>query len=176
MKLLSLLALLVLTGCTLPALKGGKSSFVSASGIAGDIAQSENPKSESTQDYDRTTETKDGKTVVKEKVHTRLGAAQKDTGREIAAKLSSLKGVVWVGILLFIFGAASAVYPPLKVIVGSLTTSLVCAAAGIALIVLPSLIVGNEILILCVGGGVVIIYWFAHRHGHAKGQLTQLLK
>ena len=49
---------------------------------------------------------------------TELGAAQKDTARELGAKLSSLKGIVWVGVGLFVFGLASLVYPPLKVVVG----------------------------------------------------------
>jgi len=52
-----------------------------------------------------------------------LGAAQKDTAREIGAKLASLKGVVWIGVALFIFGVASLFYPPLKLIIGSVTTS-----------------------------------------------------
>src|ERR1035438_3445114 len=37
-----------------------------------------------------------------------------DTARELGAKLSSLKGIVWVGVGLFVFGLGSLVYPPLK--------------------------------------------------------------
>lgn len=187
-----ILALTLLSGCMLP-LKGGKATFSSPS-LNGTVQQPQNPKDESTQDLDRTVETEipvlpgdkvagvevqkptTAKIKTTEKLHNRIGAAQKDTAREAMAKLSSLKGVVWVGILLFVFGVASAVYPPLKLIVGSVTTSAVCAAAGVALIILPSLIVGNEILILCVGGGAVIIYFFAHRHGHLRGQVTELIK
>jgi hypothetical protein len=100
---------------------------------------------------------------------TELGAAQKDTARELGAKLSSLKGIVWVGVALFVFGLASLVYPPLKVIIGSVTTSAALLLGGLALMVLPSLIVGNELLIL---GGVAIAVgaWFlAHRHGQLRG-------
>jgi hypothetical protein len=100
---------------------------------------------------------------------TELGAAQKDTARELGAKLSSLKGIVWVGVGLFVFGLASLVYPPLKVIIGSVTTSAALLLGGLALMVLPSLIVGNELLIL---GGVAIAVggWFlAHRHGQLRG-------
>ena len=96
---------------------------------------------------------------------TELGAAQKDTARELGAKLSSLKGIVWVGVGLFVFGLASLVWPPLKAIIGSVTTSAALMLGGLALMVLPSLIVGNELLIL---GGVVVVVggWFlAHRHG-----------
>ena len=92
--------------------------------------------------------------VEREETHARteLGAAQKDTARELGAKLSSLKGIVWVGVGLFVFGLASLVWPPLKVIIGSVTTSAALMLGGLALMVLPSLIVGNELLILGVVG------------------------
>ena len=109
--------------------------------------------------------------VEREETHARteLGAAQKDTARELGARLSSLKGIVWVGVGLFVFGLASLVWPPLKVIIGSVTTSAALMLGGVALMVLPSLIVGNELLIL---GGVVLAVggWFlAHRHGQLRG-------
>jgi hypothetical protein len=100
---------------------------------------------------------------------TELGAAQKDTAREIGAKLSSLKGIVWVGVTVFLFGLASLFYPPLRAIIGSVTTSAAILIGGLALIVLPTLIVGNELLIL---GAVAIAVggWFiAHRHGKLQG-------
>ena len=104
------------------------------------------------------------------RARTELGAAQKDTARELGAKLSSLKGLVWVGIGLFVFGLASLVYPPLKVIVASVTTSAALMLGGVALMVLPSLVVGNELLILG-GVGVAVGGWFlAHRHGELRGQ------
>jgi uncharacterized membrane protein YccC len=109
--------------------------------------------------------------VEREETHARteLGAAQKDTARELGAKLSSLKGIVWVGVGLFVFGLASLVYPPLKVVIASVTTSAALMLGGVALMVLPTLVVGNELLIL---GGVVLAVggWFlAHRHGQLRG-------
>ena len=104
-----------------------------------------------------------------EKAGTTIGAAQKDTARELGAKLASLKGIVWVGVLLFLFGVATLAYPPLRAIVGSVTTSVAIIVGGIALMVLPTLIVGNELLIL---GGVTlgVAGWFlAHRHGRLQG-------
>ena len=98
-----------------------------------------------------------------------IGAAQKDTARELGAKLSSLKGIVWVGVAMFLFGLATLAYPPLRALIGSVTTSLAILAGGVALMVLPTLVVGNELLIL---GGVVVSVggWFlAHRHGQLKG-------
>ena len=103
------------------------------------------------------------------RARTELGAAQKDTARELGAKLASLRGIVWVGVGLFVFGLASLVWPPLKVVIASVTTSAALMLGGVALMVLPSLVVGNELLIL----GVVVLAvggWFlAHRHGHLRG-------
>ena len=112
----------------------------------------------------------------REETHTRteLGAAQKDTARELGAKLSSLKGIVWVGVGLFVFGLASLVWPPLKVVIGSVTTSVALALGGVALMILPSLVVGNELLILG-GVGLAVGGWFlAHRHGQLRGTVSQM--
>ena len=112
--------------------------------------------------------------VEREESHARteLGAAQKDTARELGARLSSLKGIVWVGVGLFVFGLASLVWPPLKLVIGSVTTSAALMLGGVALMVLPTLVVGNELLIL---GGVAVAVggWFlAHRHGHLRGTVA----
>jgi len=169
-NLLLLLTALVVGGCGMLPLSPGHSYF-SAGSTKGALQQSQNPKTESTQKYRRVEEA--GKTT--EEIETVVGSAQKDTAREMAAKLSSLKGVVWVGILVFLFGAASFAWPPLKVLVGgSVTTSLVISVAGLALIVLPSIIVGNEILILCVALGGAVLYWFSHRHGKLQGIVDTL--
>jgi hypothetical protein len=106
------------------------------------------------------------------RAQTELGAAQKDTARELGAKLSSLKGIVWVGIGLFVFGLASLVYPPLKVIIGSVTTSAALMLGGVALMVLPTLVVGNELLILGVVGLTVGGWFLAHRHGQLRGTIS----
>ena len=100
---------------------------------------------------------------------TELGAAQKDTARELSAKLASLKGIVWVGVALFLIGLATLFYPPLKMLIGSVTTSVAIIVGGLALMVLPSLIVGNELLILAGVAAVVGIWFFAHRHGQLRG-------
>ena len=102
---------------------------------------------------------------------TELGAAQKDTARELGAKLASLKGIVWVGVVMFLFGLASIFYPPLKLVIGSMTTSVAIAVGGLALMVLPTLIVGNELLILLGVGAAVGVWFFAHRHGQLRGMV-----
>ena len=100
---------------------------------------------------------------------TELGAAQKDTARELSAKLASLNGIVWVGVAMFLFGLAALFYPPLKLLVGSVTTSAAICAGGLALMVLPTLIVGNELLILAGVASAVGLWFLAHRHGQLRG-------
>jgi len=105
------------------------------------------------------------------RANTELGASQKDTARELGAKLSSLRSITWVGLGLFVLALASLVWPPLKAVIGSVTTSVAILLGGLALMILPTLIVGNELLIL---GGVALTAgaWFlAHRHGQLRGQL-----
>lgn len=158
---------LMLTGCL--------SGFATKGGRAGItphffIEQPENPKDATTGEY---TEIRpDGTKIV---WTARIGAAQKNTLAETAAKLKSMRPVMFVGIALFVFGAASLVYPPLKLIVGSSTTSALAIVTGLALTILPTIIVGNELLILCVGVGAVALYWFSHRHGELRAE-TKILK
>jgi hypothetical protein len=175
MKIFLLTAILLFSGCAYFPLKPGTATIHTADGYDSTLKQSQNPQNESTQIHEKTTESADGSKTT-EKTAIKIGAAQKDTARELAAKLGSLKGVVWVGVLVFLFGAASLFYPPLKLIVGSVTTSAAAIAAGLALIVLPTLIVGHEILIMAVALGAVGIWWFAHRHGGLRASVELLTK
>ena len=72
-------------------------------------------------------------------------------------------------VAMFLFGLATMFYPPLKLIIGSVTTSVAILVGGIALMILPSLIVGNELLILGGVGAAVGVWFFAHRHGQLRG-------
>lgn len=170
---LFLLAATLLVGCSIRPLKPGFGWIQKPDGSTVGVQQSENPKTDSTQDYEKIVMASDGSQTT-EKVKTKIGASQKDFAREAAAKLASLRPVMYVGILVFLFGAASAFWPPLKLIVGSITTSAVIAAAGLALIILPTFIVGNELLILGVALGGAGLYFFAHRHAKARGELETL--
>ena len=76
---------------------------------------------------------------------------------------------MWVGVALFLFGLASMFYPPLQAIIGSVTTSAAILIGGIALMILPSLVVGNELLILAGVASAVGLWFFAHRHGQLRG-------
>ena len=74
-----------------------------------------------------------------------------------------------MGVAMFLFGLATMFYPPLKLIIGSVTTSVAIIVGGLALMVLPTLIVGNELLILLGVGASVGVWFFAHRHGQLRG-------
>jgi len=179
-----------LCGCNMAPLKGGRAT---TSGVIGQtVVQGDNPAQASRQDQEtvktrsytvpagsRLVSSSNQMVVVsapmpvveheETRAKTELGAAQKDTAREFGAKLASLKGIVWVGVVLFMFGLATLFYPPLQAIIGSVTTSVALLVGGIALMVLPSLIVGNELLILCGVGAAVVVWFFAHRHGQLRG-------
>lgn len=172
-NLLVLVGCLWLVGCSALPLSPGRSSIKSANGNVISVKQSQNPLTETVQDYRRTMDPESR--VTTEEVHTKIGAAQKDVARELGAKLSSLRPVMWVGILVFLFGASSFVWPYTKLIVGgSVTTSAVITGAGLAMIVLPVLVVGHELLILAAGAGAAVLYWFAHRHGGVHAELKTL--
>lgn len=47
------------------------------------------------------------KTRPVEKVGTTICDTQKDTARAMGAKLASLKGILWVGVVMFLFGIAT---------------------------------------------------------------------
>jgi hypothetical protein len=187
----------LLAGCASPKpLQGGKATTLSkpTQGIEQTVVQSDNPAQVSRQDQGtvrtRTYTVPPGSRLesgttnaavvvvsapmpVVEREETRakteLGAAQKDTAREIGAKLASLNGIVWIGVAMFAIGLASMFYPPLKLLIGSVTTSAAIATGGLALMVLPTLVVGNELIILA-GVGVAVGGWFlAHRHGRLQG-------
>jgi hypothetical protein len=183
-----------MVGCAMAPLKGGKATTLNKpnQGIEQSVQQGENPAQVSRQNQE-TVRTKtytvpagsqlvsaSNQVVVvsapmavveheETRANTELGAAQKDTARELTAKLASLKGIVWVGVALFLFGLATLFYPPLKLLVGSLTTSVAIIVGGLALMVLPTLIVGNELLILAGVASAVGLWFFAHRHGQLRG-------
>lgn len=168
---------LLISGCTgFGPLKPGSSRTRSADLIT-DFKQSENPQQSSSQTTEEQTrrELPGGTNIVTiRRTMTQIGAAQKDTGRDLAARLASLKGVSWAGVVVFLFGVASAFWAPLKVVVGSITTSAAIAGAGLALIFLPTMIVGHEKLILLGALGAAGAWFFAHRHGKLRGTVEAL--
>lgn len=110
-----------------------------------------------------------------EKVDGRVGGADMSIGKMVA-KLKSVKWIQGVGILVFLLGVVTFAWPPARAVVGSVTTSVIIAGAGLALVVLPIVIVGNEVLIL--GGclGAALIYFFIHRYGKKSGEVEVFKK
>ena len=113
------------------------------------------------------------------------GTNQKDDARTLWAKalasletvkaqLASMQPIMYIGIVLCLFGVASLVYPPLRLIIGSVTTSMVIGITGLCFMVLPVLVVGHQLLILCFGLAAIVLYVFAHRHGQAVGAVKTL--
>jgi hypothetical protein len=193
------LGIITLTSCAGRPLKGGKALTSRSAGgaVQQSLSQGDNPAQASRQEQEtvlvRTYTVPTGARLedlstnlhalvlnapmpVIEREETRakteLGAAQKDNSREFVAKLSGLRGITWVGLAIFLLGLASLAWPPLRVLVGSVTTSAAILLGGLALMILPTLIVGNELLIL---GAVTLVIgaWFlAHRHGQLRGLLS----
>jgi hypothetical protein len=114
------------------------------------------------------------KTTSSRNVETKVGGSQKNMMMEIGAKLASMRWIQFLGIVIALFGVASIAYPPLRLIINSTTTSAWLIGAGAALIFLPILIVGHEILILCFAVGGAGLWFFAHRHGGVTGELAAL--
>jgi hypothetical protein len=193
----SVILLLSLTACTSPRpFHGGRA--LTSGPLTQSLSQPENPAAPSRQTQDTirtlTYTLSDGRppgpstfnfqpstippqpvaVVDRQETHatTELGASQKDTARELAAKLSSLKGITWLGAAIFILGLASLFWPPLQAIIGSVTTSAAITLGGLALIILPTLAVGHELLILAGVAAIVAAWFLAHRHGHLRGQLA----
>lgn len=109
---------------------------------------------------------------IKDKTESSIGAANKNLFQETAAKLSSMKYVSWIGILVFLFGILSMFYPPVKLIINSVTTSMAFIVGGLLLIILPVVIVGHELLILGGIGGGVGIWFLAHRYASHATKAT----
>jgi hypothetical protein len=109
--LFAILCAVTLSGCVAARQKGGSASF-STPEISVGVNQSENPKEATLQKIERITERvplNEPCTVIRttERIETKIGGAQKDLVGESMAKLRSLRPVMFVGIALFVLGAAS---------------------------------------------------------------------
>ncbi len=67
-----------------------------------------------------------------------FGSAQKDTARELGARLANMRGVMWVGVLLLVGG------PLVGWKLGWFTNGCIAGAVGLLLIILSTVIPGNE--------------------------------
>lgn len=115
-----------------------------------------------------TTRTEFSSQIAKESLSTgtksEVGAAHKDMGREIAAKIAAMRPIQFIGVGLIVFAGAAMFYVPLRIILGGgKQFPLFLAGVGGALIVAPQLIAGNETLILVGSGALGFIYWLTIR-------------
>jgi len=168
------LASVLLVGCIGPRpLRPGRSAISSGNWRA-TVTQSENPQAPTAQTTERIVETTTSvggtnQTVkTSERSSATIGAAQKDTAREIAAKLSSARPVQVVGVIL-ILAALAMFHPAVAAITASRTFQMATGAVGLFLIFAPFVVVGNEKLLLLAGIGVPAGWFFIHRHGKLQG-------
>ena len=189
-----LIAAIALSGCSgIKPLKGGSSrvklppvSYIKEGSTSGqmatvDLVQPENPLTPATQTIERTTETMPSPvsatnapvvTKTTEKISTTIGAAQKDTSRELSARLNSVRPIQWVGVCL-ILAALAMFHPVVAAVTLSRTLQAVTGATGLALVVLPTLVASRPGLFsaAALAGIAIPLVWFiAHRHG-SKGVL-----
>lgn len=189
--------LVFLLGCSVPAQKGGKGVITKD---AATIGQPENPATAAEQSRAvsnvvevllpaggilRGPETNNVtgitlppgtvyRSISTETTGQLIGAAQKDVSREIAAKLQATRPVMWVGIALLLFGVAMFHPVVFAVTGGSRSVQVLSMAVGGLMIIAPSLLAGNERLILFAGLGLVVAYWWVHRYGEKDGKLKAL--
>ncbi len=97
--------------------------------------------------------------TVTQEVTVEIGAAQKDTSRELAAKLQSMRPMQFLG-AAFLIAALAMFHPAVRLLMGSSREmQIMVGAAGLFLIFAPQFIAGNELLIMGVTvGGLVALY------------------
>lgn len=106
----------------------------------------------------------------REKKGTVIGAAQKDTSRELATRLASMRPVQYAGIVL-ILAALAMFHPVVRAVTASVTLQIVTGATGLALVFAPMVVAGHEATILFAGLGLVAVWFFVHRHGRLQGMV-----
>ena len=97
---------------------------------------------------------------VTERVTTTLGSAQKDTSRELGARLANLRGVLWVGVALLIGG------PLLGWKLGWFTNGCIAGLVGLLLIILSTVIPGHEAWFGLLGLGAIPVVAFVYYRAH----------
>lgn len=76
--------------------------------------------------------------TISEKAATQTGTAQRDTSRELAARLANTRGVMWAGLLLLVGG------PIVALRFGWPLNGAIAAATGLLLIVFAQVLPGHE--------------------------------
>jgi hypothetical protein len=98
--------------------------------------------------------------TVTERATTTLGTAQKDTARDLGARLANLRGVLWCGTFLLVGG------PLLGWKLGWFTNGLIAGAVGLLLIILSTVIPGHEAWFGLFGLGAIPLVAFVYYRAH----------
>ena len=102
-----------------------------------------------------------------DRTETTVGAAQKDTAREWAAKAASLQPVTWAGIAMMTLVAGTLAY------FGWWTKAGLALAVGVGMVVLAQALPGHGALILLSGLGLFALAALLVLYAYSKGQLDQ---
>jgi hypothetical protein len=102
-----------------------------------------------------------------DRTETSIGAAQKDTARELAAKAASLQPVTWAGIVMLTLVAGVLLY------FGWWTKAALAAAVGVGMIALAQVLPEHGTLILFAGLALFAVVALLVLYSYYKGQLDQ---
>ena len=101
--------------------------------------------------------------ITAETATTATGASQRDTARDLTARLAATRGVMWVGVLLLIGG------PIVALRLGWPLNGAIAAATGLLLIVLAQVLPGHEAWL---GLGLLllipVVCWVYYRSQHDR--------
>jgi hypothetical protein len=98
--------------------------------------------------------------TITERAQTQVGTAQKDTARELGARLANMRGVMWVGVALLILG------PVVGFKMGWFTNGCIAGGVGLLLIILAQIVPGNEAWFGLGGLLLIPLVAYAWYHGH----------
>lgn len=105
--------------------------------------------------------------TVHEQATTELGTAQKDMARELGTRLSNMRGVMWVGCALLVLG------PVVGWKLGWMTNGLIAGGVGLMLIILATVLPGNEAWFGLLGLiGIPLVAYVYYRAQHDRDAET----
>ncbi len=106
---------------------------------------------------------------VKQGVVQNVSGSWKDTARELGAKLASYRPIQFFGAAL-ILSAAAMFHPVFRAVVGGgKSTQMAVASVGVLMVFGPSLVVGNEKILIVAGLGFLAWHYLSSRLAYKEG-------